>query len=95
MSDIQKEQVKKIVYTFASLSNVNDNKVLDGLIEKLVLMNENGAIDYKLDVGKQNNYDINRKSANGSVVSKFEGKIVSYDSGEKRGTFSTEKGKSL
>ena len=52
-------------------------------------------IDYKLDVGKQNNYDINRKSANGSVVFKFEGKILSYDSCEKRETFSTEKGKSL
>ena len=46
MNEIQKEQIKKIVYTFAKLANVNDEKIYNDLISRLSAMNEEDVIDY-------------------------------------------------
>ena len=46
MNEIQKEQIKKIVYTFAKLANVNDVKIYNDLISRLRAMNEEDVIDY-------------------------------------------------
>lgn len=46
MTEIQKEQIKKIVYTFAKLANVNDEKICNDLISRLSAMNEEDVIDY-------------------------------------------------
>ena len=46
MSEIQKEQIKKIVYTFAKLANVNDENICNDLINRLSVMNEEDVIDY-------------------------------------------------
>ena len=46
MSKIQKEQIKKIVYTFTRLANVNDENICNDLINRLSAMNEQDAIDY-------------------------------------------------
>lgn len=46
MSEIQKEQIKKIVYTFAKLANVNNENICNDLINRLSVMNEEDVIDY-------------------------------------------------
>ena len=46
MSEIQKEQIKKIVYTFTKLANVNDENICNDLINRLSVMNEEDVIDY-------------------------------------------------
>ena len=46
MSEIQKEQIKKIVYTFTKLANVNDENICNDLINRLCVMNEEDVIDY-------------------------------------------------
>ena len=46
MSEIQKEQIKKIVYTFTRLANVNDENICNDLINRLSLMSESDVIDY-------------------------------------------------
>lgn len=46
MNEIQKEQIKKIVYTFAKFANVNDKKIYNDLISRLSAMNEEDVIDY-------------------------------------------------
>lgn len=46
MSEIQKEQIKKIVYTFTKLANVNDENICNDLINRLSVMNEEDFIDY-------------------------------------------------
>lgn len=46
MNEIQLEQIKKIVYTFASLSNVNDKQLCDNLINRLIGMNFDDVMDY-------------------------------------------------
>lgn len=46
MNELQKEQIKKIVYTFATLSNINDKQLCDNLINRLNSMNSDDAIDY-------------------------------------------------
>ena len=46
MSEIQKEQIKKIVYTFTKLANVNNENICNDLINRLSVMNEEDVIDY-------------------------------------------------
>ena len=46
MNEIQKEQIKKIVYTFTKLANVNDENICNDLINHLSVMNEEDVIDY-------------------------------------------------
>lgn len=46
MSEVQLEQIKKIVYTFASLSNINDKQLCDNLISRLNEMNLDDIMDY-------------------------------------------------
>jgi hypothetical protein len=46
MSEIQKEQIKKIVHTFTKLANVNDENICNDLINRLSVMNEEDVIDY-------------------------------------------------
>ena len=46
MSEIQKELIKKIVYTFAKLANVNNENICNDLINRLSVMNEEDVIDY-------------------------------------------------
>ena len=46
MTEIQKEQIKKIVYTFSKIANVNDEKICNDLINRLSVMNEQDVIDY-------------------------------------------------
>ena len=46
MSEIQNEQIKKIVYTFTKLANVNDENICNDLINRLSVMNEEDVIDY-------------------------------------------------
>lgn len=46
MSGIQKEQIKKIVYTFTKLANVNNENICNDLINRLSVMNEEDVIDY-------------------------------------------------
>lgn len=45
MSEIQKEQMKKIVYTFVRLANVNDKDICNDLSNHLSEMNEEDVID--------------------------------------------------
>ncbi len=63
MSEIQKEQMKKIVYTFARLANVNDKDICNDLINHLSEMNEEDVIDYlvvALIEGKINCLDVRK-----------------------------------
>lgn len=46
MSELQLEQIKKIVYTFSSLSKINDKQLRDNLIERLSKMNIDDVMDY-------------------------------------------------
>ena len=46
MSEIKKEQIKKIVYTFTKLANVNNENICNDLINRLSVMNEEDVIDY-------------------------------------------------
>lgn len=46
MSETQLEQIKKIVYTFSSLSKINDKQLCDNLIEQLSKMNIDDVMDY-------------------------------------------------
>lgn len=46
MDEIQLKQIKKIVYTFASLSNVSDQQLCDNLINRLSGMNHDDVMDY-------------------------------------------------
>lgn len=46
MSEIQKEQIKKIVHTFTKLANVNNENICNDLINRLSVMNEEDVIDY-------------------------------------------------
>ncbi len=46
MTEIQKEQIKKIVYTFTKLANVNDERICNDLISRLSAMSEEDVIDY-------------------------------------------------
>lgn len=48
MTDLQKEQIKKIVYKFSNLANVNNENVCNKLILNLSTMNEEDVIDYLL-----------------------------------------------
>ena len=48
MTDLQKEQIKKIVYKFSNLANVNDENVCNKLILNLYTMKEEDVIDYLL-----------------------------------------------
>lgn len=48
MTDLQKEQIKKIVYKFSNLANVNDENVCNELILNLYTMKEEDVIDYFL-----------------------------------------------
>lgn len=46
MSEIQKEQIKTIVYTFTKLANVYNENICNDLINRLSVMNEEDVIDY-------------------------------------------------
>src|SRR5574344_1067169 len=46
MTEIQKEQIRKIVYTFTKLANVNDERICNDLISRLSAMSEEDVIDY-------------------------------------------------
>lgn len=46
MSEVQLEQIKKIIYTFSSLSKINDKQLCDNLIEQLSKMNIDDVMDY-------------------------------------------------
>lgn len=46
MNELQKEQIKKVVYTFASLSNIDDRQLCDSLINHLIELNIDDAVDY-------------------------------------------------
>lgn len=46
MSELQKEQIKKVVYTFATLSNINDKQLCDNLVNRLISMNIDDVVDY-------------------------------------------------
>jgi hypothetical protein len=46
VNELQKEQIKKVVYTFASLSNINDKQLCDNLINHLININIDDAMDY-------------------------------------------------
>lgn len=48
MTDLQKEQIKKIVYKFSNLANVNNENVCNKLILNLSTMKEEDVIDYLL-----------------------------------------------
>lgn len=48
MTEIQIENIKRIVYTFSKLANITDEVVLNGLINELISMNINDAIDRML-----------------------------------------------
>ena len=48
MTDLQKEQIKKIVYKFSNLANVNNENVCNKLILNLSTMKEEDVIDYFL-----------------------------------------------
>lgn len=53
MTELQLEQIKKIVYTFSSLSKINDKQLRDNLIERLSKMNIDDVMDHK----KQNGHE--------------------------------------
>ena len=46
MSEKQIEQIRKVVYAFASLSNINDKQACDNLINRLINMHINDVMDY-------------------------------------------------
>lgn len=46
MNAIQLDKIKKIVYTFASLSNINDKQLCDDIINDLSRMNLDDVMDY-------------------------------------------------
>lgn len=46
MTKIQKEKIKKVVYVFSKLANVNDEKKCEDLIVLLCNMSEQDVIDY-------------------------------------------------
>lgn len=46
MSELQKEQIKKVVYTFATLSNINDKQLCDNLVNRLISMKIDDVMDY-------------------------------------------------
>lgn len=46
MSDLQLEQVKDIVYTFAGLVNIEDSYLCESIIKRISDMKEEDAIDY-------------------------------------------------
>ena len=46
MTEIQKKQIKKIVYTFTKLANINDENICNDLINRMSAMNEQDAIDF-------------------------------------------------
>lgn len=48
MTDLQKEQIKKIVYKFSNLANVNNENICNKLILNLSTMDEEDVIDYLL-----------------------------------------------
>lgn len=46
MNELQKEQIKKVIYTFATLSNISDKQLCDNLINRLISMNIDDVMDY-------------------------------------------------
>lgn len=46
MTELQKQQIAKAVYAFASLSNINDKSLCDNIISNITSMDIDAAMDY-------------------------------------------------
>lgn len=46
MVELQKEQIKRIVYKFANLANISDEVIINDLVIRLSSMNEDDVVDY-------------------------------------------------